>query len=137
MSEVVSCAGYSIPQSYLKHTARLLTKLFHVAVKIMPTLRQRLMTCPCNLPVSHLSSTKATCSPDGRVHDSFGVAAGLSIRQQWVNAFPATLVEKIPHLPVLSALAAAGRQATHGSSYCERQDSKLGHNTCNAAAWVF
>jgi hypothetical protein len=36
---VVSCAGYSIPQSYLKHIARLLMQLFPEAVKIMPTLR--------------------------------------------------------------------------------------------------
>jgi hypothetical protein len=31
------------------------------------------------------------------VHDFFGVAAGLSIRQQWVNAFPPALAEKTPH----------------------------------------
>ncbi|KAL6411761.1 hypothetical protein AUP68_04135 [Ilyonectria robusta] len=42
---------------------------------------------PRNPPVSHLSSTKATCSSDGKVHGCFGVAAGLSIRQQSVNAF--------------------------------------------------
>jgi hypothetical protein len=40
---VISCAGYSIPQSYLKHIARLLMQLFSEAVKIMPTLRQE--TC--------------------------------------------------------------------------------------------
>jgi hypothetical protein len=37
---VFSRAGYSIPQSYSKHTARLLTQLFPEPVKIMPTLRQ-------------------------------------------------------------------------------------------------
>jgi hypothetical protein len=37
---VISCAGYLIPQSYLKHIARLLMQLFPEAVKIMPTLRQ-------------------------------------------------------------------------------------------------
>jgi hypothetical protein len=39
LSEVVSCAGYSIPLSYLKQTAKLLTQLFPEAVKIMPALR--------------------------------------------------------------------------------------------------
>lgn len=32
-SLVISCAGYSIPQSYLKHIARLLRQLFPEAVK--------------------------------------------------------------------------------------------------------
>lgn len=36
--EVVSGAGYSIPQRYLKHMARLLMQLFPETVKIMPIL---------------------------------------------------------------------------------------------------
>jgi hypothetical protein len=61
------------------------------------------------------------------VHDCFGVAAGLSIRQQWVNAFLATLAEKTPH--------PAGRQPTHGSLYRVRQTgSWITTNTCNTAA---
>jgi hypothetical protein len=48
-------------------------------------------------PVSHFSSTKAICSSDDKAHDCFGLAAGLTIRQQWVNEFPATLAGKTPH----------------------------------------
>jgi hypothetical protein len=41
------------------------------------------------------------------VYDSFSIAAGFSIRQQWVQAFVATLVKIYRIMPILSALAAA------------------------------
>ncbi|KAH7114596.1 hypothetical protein EDB81DRAFT_298200 [Dactylonectria macrodidyma] len=64
---------------------------------------------PRNPPVSHLSSTKATCMTVLVLLQVWasGSNGSMHFRQRWLR--------KHRILPALAALAAAGRQATHGS----------------------
>jgi hypothetical protein len=62
-----------------------------------PSHGRQLMSCPCKLAASHLSSTKQCAIRLAKCMIAFSVAAGLSIRQQWADETSATLVDEMAH----------------------------------------
>jgi hypothetical protein len=73
------------------------------------------------------------CNTAGKVHDCFGVAAGLCFRQQWFNDFWAMWVEKMPHLAGFIRLGCRSTRNNSSVFIVRRTGSSVIGNTCNAA----